>query len=110
MRPRPLILARLGWRFLRHCLVSGLTTAGMILSRRQPPAGVVRMQYGPISSTGAAVLGAMVTLTPGSTVIDIDQQRREMLLHLLDIGSREATFASIRKDFEQDLRLLFPEE
>lgn len=110
MKLRPLIIARLVLRFLLHCLVSGLTTSRMILSRRQPPDGVVRMRYGPISNTGAAVLGAMVTLTPGSTIIDIDQQRREILLHLLDISSREATIASIHQDFEQDLRLLFPEE
>lgn len=110
MKARPLIIARLGWRFLRHCLVSGMATTRMIVLRRQPPAGVVRMPYGPISSTGAAVLGAMVTLTPGSTAIDIDPQRREMLLHLLDIAGKEAAIASIRKDFEQDLRLLFPEE
>jgi multisubunit Na+/H+ antiporter MnhE subunit len=106
----PLIVVRLVLRFLLHSLLSGLTTARIILAPRQPPSGVVVMHYGPMNSTGAALLGAMVTLTPGSTVIDIDQQCHEMLLHLLDVRTKEAAIASIRNDFEQELCLLFPEE
>jgi multisubunit Na+/H+ antiporter MnhE subunit len=89
--------------------LSGLATARLILSRSQPPTGVVRLNFAPMSSTGAAVLGALVTLTPGSTCIAIDPRRREMLLHLLDVRTVEAAAASIRRDFEQDLCLLFPE-
>jgi multisubunit Na+/H+ antiporter MnhE subunit len=110
MSSRPLIVIRLVLRFLLHSLLSGLTTARLILARHQPPSGVVRMQYDPMNSTGAALLGAIVTLTPGTTVIDIDQQRHVMLLHLLDVRTKEAAIASIRKDFEQDICLLFPEE
>lgn len=110
MRFRPVVISRLLLRFAGHCLLSGIATARIILSRTQPPAGVVQLHFAPMSSTGAAVLGALVTLTPGSTCIDIDPQQREMLLHLLDTREIETTFASIRRDFEQDLCLLFPEE
>jgi multicomponent K+:H+ antiporter subunit E/multicomponent Na+:H+ antiporter subunit E len=109
MRFRPSIIIRLLLRFASHCLLSGLSTARIILLCRQPPAGVVRLNFAPMSSTGAAVLGALVTLTPGSSAIDIDPQRRELLLHLLDTRTVETTIASIRRDFEQDLCLLFPE-
>lgn len=110
MSGHPVIIARLWLRFVGHCLWSGVVTARIILMGSRPPAGMVRMPLAPMSATGAAVFGALVTLTPGSTVIDIDLQRREILLHLLDTRTAEATLASIRRDFEKDLCLLFPEK
>lgn len=110
MRLRPLILARLLARFLGHSLLAGVTTARVILRRTPPPAGLVRLRFAPMSETGAAVLGAMVTLTPGSSVIDIDPARREMLVHLLDTGTAAAAAAAIRRDFERDIAALFPPE
>lgn len=110
MRPRPLILARLLLRFAVHSVLAGVSTARIILQRRPPPAGLVRLRFAPMSETGAAVLGALVTLTPGSSVIDIDLARREMLLHLLDVVQAEAAVASIREEFEQYLARLLPPE
>ena len=110
MKLRPLVITRLLLRFVGHCVFSGLTTAAIILKRTPTPAGLVRLRFAPMSRTGAAVLGALVTLTPGSSTIDIDPQRRVMLLHLLDIRTAESTAASIRRDFEQDICRLFPEE
>lgn len=109
MRSRPIIITRLLLRFAGHCLLSGIATARIILSRSQPPTGVIRLHFAPMNSTGSALLGALVTLTPGSTCLDIDPQSREMLLHLLDIRTVDTTVASIRRDFEQDLCLLFAE-
>ena len=110
MRLRPLILARLLARFIGHSVLAGVTTARIILRRTPPPAGLVRLPYTPMSETGAAVLGAMLTLTPGSSVVDIDPARREMLLHLLDVRTAEAAAAAIRSDFERDIAILFPPE
>jgi len=56
-----------------------------------------------MSETDAAILGAMITLTPGSTVVDIDVQKHKLLLHLLDAGSADAAIASIRHDFDRDI-------
>lgn len=109
MRLRPVAAVRLLLRFIGHCVLSGISTARIILQRGRTSAGLVRMPYAPMSETGAAVLGAMVTLTPGSSVIDIDVERREMLLHLLDVTAAEAMVAAIRRDFERDIRVLFPE-
>jgi multisubunit Na+/H+ antiporter MnhE subunit len=110
MRLRPLILARLLLRFLGHSVLAGVSTARIILRRTPPPAGLVRLPYAPMSETGAAVLGAMVTLTPGSSVIDIDSERRELLVHLLDMRTAAAAAAAIRRDFERDIATLFPPE
>lgn len=110
MRLRPVRVSRLLLRFAVHCVLAGVTTARIILLRTPPPAGLVRLPFAPMSATGAAVLGALVTLTPGSTTIDIDMERRELLLHLLDVRAAEATLAAVRRDFERDISALFPEE
>lgn len=107
---RPLILIRLLLRFVVHSFLSGFSTARIILLRTPPTAGFVRMHYAPMSSHGAALLGALVTLTPGSSTVDIDLQRREILLHLLDIQQSESNIKAIRRDFEEDIRVLFPEK
>jgi multicomponent K+:H+ antiporter subunit E/multicomponent Na+:H+ antiporter subunit E len=107
---RPLLLTKLLLRFIGHCILSGLTTALIILKRTPPPAGLVRFKYASMSITGASVLGALVTLTPGSSTIDIDPERQEMLLHLLDTRTAEASLKSIRRDFELDVAALFPEK
>jgi len=106
---RPLILSRLLLRFLGHCVLAGLSTARIILQRTPTRAGFVRLSFAPMSPPGAAVLGALVTLTPGSSAIDIDLERREILLHLLDLRDKETVLEAIRRDFEKDICTLFPE-
>jgi multicomponent K+:H+ antiporter subunit E/multicomponent Na+:H+ antiporter subunit E len=110
MKIKPFLLSRLMVRFLWHCVLSGLTTARMILVRRSPPAGLVKMKYEPMSHTGVAILGAVVTLTPGSSTVDINLEQREILLHLLDVRTAEESIAGIRRNFEQDIRELFPKD
>ena len=63
-----------------------------------------------MNQTGAAVLGALITLTPGSSALDIDFEKREILLHILDKSTAHDSIAAIRRDFEQEVCLLFPEK
>lgn len=95
-------------RFAIAVVVSGVTTLRIILSE-QPGARAcfVRVQFAPLSETGVTLLGALVTLTPGATAIDIDLQRRELTLHLLDGSDPQAVAAQIRRDFEPHLVTLF---
>ncbi|MDX1764338.1 MAG: Na+/H+ antiporter subunit E [bacterium] len=109
MKFRLWIVLRLVVRFVFHSIASGITTARIILQGKPPPSGLVYFRFSPMSETGAAVLGALVTLTPGSTTIDIDMERREMLLHFLDTRFVEAGIEAIRRGFEKDIRMLFPE-
>jgi multisubunit Na+/H+ antiporter MnhE subunit len=105
---RPATLVRLSLRFMVHCIMSGIATARIILRRRPPRSGLVCLRTAPMSEAGAAVLATLVTLTPGSSVIEIDPERREMILHLLDLDDVDGTVAGIRRHFEPDVALLFP--
>lgn len=105
---KALAATRLLLRFLQAVVVSGLQTARVIArGRDRPAAGFVRLRFEPMTETGAALLGSLITLTPGTTTVDIDLERREMLLHLLDVESADAAVAGIRRDFERDVVTLF---
>lgn len=106
-------ILRLTGAFLRAVLVSGLQTLRVILlSRRHqpPPVALLRVRFAPMTETGAALLGCMVSLTPGTTTLDIDMPRRELLLHVLDASDRRALLRVIRQDFEPGLVALFGRE
>lgn len=99
-------------RFLRAVVVSGWQTVLVIISSSvgpggPPPAAFVRVRFAPMSPAGAALLGCMVSLTPGTTTIDIDMDRRELLLHVLDASDTDALVAGIRRDFEPGLTAIF---
>lgn len=93
---------------LKELALSGWATAGVILTRRgdiQP--GFARLAYGDLGPGAASLLALLVTLTPGTTSIEIDPDRREILLHLLDGRQATAALASIEDDFVAPLRVLF---
>jgi len=99
-------------RFVVAVFVGGLRTVAIILrgGRGRDAAvapGFVRVRFAPMSPRGAALLGCMVSLTPGSTLIDIDMARRELLLHVLDASDTQAVVDDIRRDFEPALIVLF---
>ncbi|HAI59415.1 MAG TPA: hypothetical protein DCM32_06005 [Xanthomonadaceae bacterium] len=97
-------------RFIEQVLVSGFDTAWQILRPdKRPVPAYIRMGYGPMDTRGAAILGSMITLTPGTTTLDIDPERRELLLHMLDGSDPKGAIDGIRRHFEAPLLRLFPE-
>ncbi|MCU0976127.1 MAG: Na+/H+ antiporter subunit E [Steroidobacteraceae bacterium] len=112
---RPVAALLLLGRFLLAVVVSGAQTALVILRAsaggdHAPKSAFVRLRYAPMDERGASLLGGMITLTPGTTTIDIDPERREMLLHVLDASDLDGLLAAIRRDFERYLVVLFGRE
>jgi multisubunit Na+/H+ antiporter MnhE subunit len=108
---RPLAATVLLMRFLLAVVVSGLQTVRVILwvsaaRDRRPRVVYLRMGFARMSEAGASILGSMISLTPGTTVIDVDMERREMLLHVLDARDTTALVAGIRRNFERYLVVL----
>ena len=103
-----LALILLIFNLLKDLVSSGLTTARLILRPGPPPrSGYARLSFGDLPTTAANLLGALITLTPGTTTLDIDLDRGEFLLHLLDLADAEATLAAIRRDFLTPIRTLY---
>lgn len=101
-------------RFAWALLVSGADVIGAVLRQglsvgTPPPASFVRIGFAPMSAPGAALLGCMISLTPGTTVLDIDMRRREMVLHMLDASDVTTAVAAIKHQFEAPLLAWFGE-
>jgi multisubunit Na+/H+ antiporter MnhE subunit len=97
---------------VRALIASGLQTAAVILRggrrhARLPRAGFVRIPIAPMSARGTALLACLVSLTPGTSVIEVDADAHSLVLHLLDVDSAAATLAGIRRDFEPALLAWF---
>jgi multisubunit Na+/H+ antiporter MnhE subunit len=99
------------WRFPVEVVLSGWSTGWLIVSggRRLQP-GFARMDYGEISEIGAVMLGLLITLTPGTTTVEVDSTRRELLLHVLDIRDVEGVLDTIRQRFVRPIGVLFGEK
>lgn len=102
----------LSLRFARAVLHSGLDTVIVIVKTGRPggsppPVALCRVGFAPLTPQGAAILGSMVSLTPGTTTIDIDMERYELLLHVLDASDPDLVVKVIREQFEPDLSVLF---
>lgn len=102
-------------RFLVAVAISGWQTILVILKgnlnpAQAPQAGFVRMRFAPMDETGAALLGCLISLTPGTTTIDIDMAQREMLLHMLDMSDPDGAIDGIRHDFERYVVVIFGEK
>jgi multisubunit Na+/H+ antiporter MnhE subunit len=97
-------------RFGIALLLAGLDTAWTILARRASiRPGLVEYGYEGLSPRGATVLSYFVSLTPGSTSVDLDLDRKRLVVHLLDTRHHDRAFGQVRLRFETPLRVLFPE-
>ena len=93
--------------FVWQLVLSGLATLRIILAPRvaaQP--ALMRYEFAPMSEAGAALLASLVTLTPGSTVVDIDMATRSLLVHLLDGRDQTGAAEGIRRHFERHVQVL----
>jgi multisubunit Na+/H+ antiporter MnhE subunit len=109
---KPTAAATLLWRFLCALLVSGLQTLRVIvragrLHGQAPRSGFVRVPVAPLTPQGTALLACLVSLTPGTSVVEIDAATQSIVLHMLDVSAAQATVDSIRRDFEPGLRVWF---
>ncbi len=56
-----------------------------------------------------AVLAATITLTPGTVAVDLTQDRRQLLIHGLDIENEAALIAVLKNRYEALLKEIFAE-
>lgn len=100
------LLADLLW----HVVIAGVTTAWWIVrpGRRVSPV-VVRVRYQAMSPGGAVVYACLLSLTPGTTAIDVDVETRTLVLHVLDGRQAPRAMQDVRQRFERRLQVLFPD-
>ncbi len=70
--------------------------------------GVVTIPIGRSSTSSATAWGIRVGISPDTVVVDIDEQRGQMLLHVLDSRDPDAVRATELDSYERRQRRVFP--
>jgi|GEM_PF-1660369 len=83
---------------LKGTWIVSLTTLGLRPLRKP---GIVKFPIGAHSPYGVGPVGYFITLSPGSFMVDVDWENREMLVHVIDASDPDA----LRRDAEKYYRL-----
>jgi multicomponent Na+:H+ antiporter subunit E len=87
-RVHPLSVLRLAVRVAWYLVVSSIQVAWLAIKPGPPaPAGVLRAQMSIKSDLVLVFAVNILTMIPGSIVLEIDQLRRVIYCHVIDIGS-----------------------
>lgn len=106
MKRLGVLLTLLG-RMLVAVVQAGAVTVWRILRPQRLAPGFVDYTFAPMGPTATTVLACLISLTPGTTAVDVDGVAGRMRLHLLDTRDPDAVLAEIRDLFETPVRILF---
>jgi multicomponent K+:H+ antiporter subunit E/multicomponent Na+:H+ antiporter subunit E len=113
--PTPLLTARLlgFWPFAAVALLEVLKGSAQVIAAvlRGGPrtrSGLVEVPLEGHSRAGAVVTGWVVTLSPGSVLVDIDWKRRLMIFHLVEAGDPDRVRATYSRLYRKYQRRVFP--
>lgn len=79
----------------------------MHLRRLERP-GLVRIPIGERSERGIGVSALATTLSPGSVLIEIDRERGDLLLHVIDASDPDAVRDRHQRFYDRYQRRVFP--
>ena len=70
--------------------------------------GVVRVPIGERSPRGIAVSALVTTLSPGSVLVDVDFERGDLLLHVIDASDPDGVRDRLQRFYDRYQRRVFP--
>ena len=70
--------------------------------------GLVRVPIAERSERGVAVSALATTLSPGTVLIDIDWERRDLLLHVIDASDPDGVRDRLQRFYDRYQRRVFP--
>ena len=83
-------------------------TAASLVGRRLTHGGLVEVPIPPSDAAAAAAWGVRVGFVPDTVVVDIDETRGRMLLHVLDARDPDAVVATQLDSYQRRQRRVFP--
>lgn len=105
---RPWTALRLAGIVIWDIIVANIAVARRVLGplgRLRP--GFIEVPYELTHDDAIALLGSIIAITPGTVVVDIDQQRKLILVHVLDLDDPAALVAEIKHRYERPLKEIF---
>jgi multicomponent K+:H+ antiporter subunit E len=106
---KPLTLVRFLLLVLLDIVTANIEVARRILgpqAQLRPGFVVVPLQLR--DEVGLIMLTSIISLTPGTVSADISDDRRNLLLHCLDVSDPEALVTEIKSRYEAPLLEVFP--
>ena len=70
--------------------------------------GIVEVPVGDRTELGVAVSALATTLSPGTVLVDVDQERGVMLLHVIDASDPDRVRADLQRFYDRAQRGVFP--
>lgn len=105
-RFRPGGVLRLVVRFAADVVVASVQIAWMVLRRHHPTGAVIRVQLRSHSDTYLAATAGMVSLVPGSIVVEAHRLTGTLYIHVFDVDLAGGLESAHRSVLEQEERLL----
>ncbi len=93
--------------YLKEILISNLRIARDIL-RGSPggKSGIIALQVRHLSPRATVVVANLITMTPGTLSLDIDEENEHLFVHCLDLGDPEQTRQTMQKDYVEAIAAL----
>lgn len=70
--------------------------------------GIVTVPFGERTPLGVAITSLLATLSPGAYLVDVDDEERVILLHVLDASDPDAVRAELQQFYRRFQRHVFP--
>ncbi|MEX0958719.1 MAG: Na+/H+ antiporter subunit E [Burkholderiales bacterium] len=105
---RPLYAVRFGLLVLWDIVVANVRVAILVLgpkSRLRPGWVTVPLELGDAGI--ASILAGIVTLTPGTVSVELDEQATALRVHVLDLADEQQQIAQIKNRYERGLKEIF---
>jgi len=95
--------------FVLQVVQAGLSTAWIIVRPGpRPDPAVIRVPYEGLSPVGAVVYACILSLTPGTTTLDVDVDAQTLTLHVLAGAAATTTIEDAQRRVERRLQAVFP--
>lgn len=105
LKPVPRMFAIVAWDILKSNVVVALQVLG---PEKKIHPGFIWVPLDIDNIHGIAALTSMITLTPGTVSAALTDDRRYLLVHMLDVTNAEAAIAEIKSRYEKPLMEIFP--
>lgn len=103
------VLLRLTGMVLWDILIANFTVARQVLgAERKLQPHFIWLPLELTNIHGISALAAVITLTPGTVAASLSEDRKHMLVHVLNTDDPEGTIAAIKQRYEIPLRKVFP--
>ena len=105
---RPLLAIRLFLRVIADIIVANIEVARLVLGpldRLNPH--LIELPLDIDDPFVATILASIITLTPGTVSVDIDRNRRVLLVHALNVTDIPNAIATMKRRYEAPLKEIF---